>query len=146
VRRRSGIARLRRGQLAAWQRALLALILFAFGSGTYLTQTHIHFTPELQAALAEVKHPNDKEAKPNLAGTFHHGGIPDKPRQDPSNDDPANCPLCQEYLYAGNFVAPAAIDVLPPTLAVSAIAPDTTAIPHTWAISHNWQGRAPPSA
>ena len=99
--------------------------MLAFALQSYVFQTHIHFAP--QAALTDTT----------------HGGHHDK---FPANDDPANCPICQEILHSGQFITPAAQFLLPPTLAVSTIAVVDQALPHILAPSHSWRGRAPPHA
>lgn len=101
-----------------------ALLAFAFQS--YVVQTHIHFAPAT-----------------TLAGAHGTSGHHDK---FPANDDPANCPICQEILHNGQFIAPAAQFLLPPTLAVSTITLVDEALPHITAPSHSWRGRAPPHA
>jgi hypothetical protein len=64
----------------------------------------------------------------------------------PINEDPSNCPLCQEIAYSSHFVQSAAI------LAVLLLdAPVRTfsldeARPSFLAVSHIWHGRAPPTA
>jgi hypothetical protein len=110
--------------LSRWRAALVQLVLAAFVLQSFVIQTHIHFTP---AELAQLTGKSDS----------HHDHWP-------ANDDPANCPICQELLHSGQFVTPAAQFLLPPTLAVSTIAVVDEALPFVFAPSHNWQGRAPP--
>jgi hypothetical protein len=110
--------------LPRWRVALVQLVLAAFVLQSFVIQTHIHFAP---AVLAQLTGKSDS----------HHDHWP-------ANDDPANCPICQELLHSGQFVTPAAQFLLPPTLAVSTIAVVDEALPFVFAPSHNWQGRAPP--
>ena len=114
--------------LAGWRRALVFMVLTAFVLQSYIVQTHIHFAPADLALLA-----GDAAAK-------------NAPQHDryPANDDPANCPICQEILHTGAFITPAAIALLPPTLAVSTIAIAARELPFIAAVSHDWRGRAPP--
>jgi hypothetical protein len=112
--------------LSGWRLVLVWLALTAFAVQTYLVQTHIHFSPAALTQLAEKS-----------------GGHHDRW---PANDDPANCPICQELLHSGQFVTPSAQFLLPPTLAVSTIALVDEALPLVFAPSHSWQGRAPPHA
>ena len=102
----------------------VATLAFAFQS--YVVQTHIHFAPETA-----------------IAGAHGANGHHDKY---PANDDPANCPICQEILHSGQFITPAVQFVLPPSLAVSTIAVVDQALPHIFTPSHSWRGRAPPHA
>ena len=62
----------------------------------------------------------------------------------PDNDDPANCPLCQEMLHAGTYVTPVAAILYLPVAAVFIAAPVFAAVRQRVTPSHNWQGRAPP--
>jgi len=126
---------------AVWVRIALILTIATFTLQSFVTQTHVHFAPAVASAFADVA-----GAKGSSAADHRQARPSDGRRPGPTDDDPANCPLCQEILYAGNFVAPADIALLPPALAVSTIAPATPAVVHVWAISHSWQGRAPPRA
>jgi hypothetical protein len=117
-----------RAALSGWRLALVYLALAAFALQTYVVQTHIHFAPAEAARLAGDAN----------AANGHHDKFP-------ANDDPANCPICQEILHSGQFVTPAAQFLLPPSMAVSTIAVVDQALPHIFAPSHGWRGRAPPS-
>lgn len=111
--------------LSGWRLVLVYAVLAAFAFQSYVVQTHIHFAP---ASLAQL-------------GSAPAGGHHDRW---PANDDPANCPICQELLHSGQFVTPSAQFLLPPTLAVSTIALVDQALPFVFAPSHIWHGRAPP--
>jgi hypothetical protein len=115
------------------------LMLVAFALQSYVTQTHIHFAGHVVTGGFTFPDDNAKVGK---------ALSPPQDQSDhdkyPPSDDPANCPICQEILYAGHYVAPAALPVLPPSLAVSTIAIVTAVIPRILAPSHNWQGRGPP--
>jgi hypothetical protein len=79
-----------------------------------------------------------------VAGTAgdHSGSTPrDKY---PVNEDPWNCPICQELSYSGQFVASTAVLVsLPYFIAVRFIV-FSEAIPSFFTVSHTWRSRAPP--
>ena len=143
MRRRPQALRRRRLRKDApfWARIAFVLTIAAFAVQNFVTQTHVHFTPDAAAAIAA----GTAAQGPSTAGRVQ-ARLPDRQRPGPSEDDPANCPLCQEFLYAGNYVAPADIVLLPPTLAVSTVAPETPERKYIWAASHSWQGRAPPRA
>lgn len=111
--------------LTGWRLAVVCLALLTFAFQSYVVQTHIHFAPE---TLAHSQGANG-----------HHDKFP-------ANEDPANCPICQEILHSGQFVTPSAEFLLPPTFAVSTIALVDQALPHIFAPSHSWRGRAPPQA
>jgi hypothetical protein len=101
-------------------------------------QTHVHIgTVAVTAGFLE-------DLKITLAG--QPGAAKGTQPRDhfPANDDPANCPICQEIMHAGQFVTPQAVALLLPTESVSFV-PIRLAIPvFTEAVSHSWQGRAPP--
>lgn len=111
--------------------AVVSVAFVAFVIQSFLVQTHIHFTPE---ALARLAAHNTHAVTDDPA---HHDKYP-------ANEDPANCPICQEILHSGQFVAPAAQVYLPPALAVSTIVIVDGALPFIVALSHSWRGRAPP--
>jgi hypothetical protein len=113
--------------LSGWRLAVIYTAMLAFALQSYVLQTHIHFAPA--TALADTSGANG-----------HHDKYP-------ANDDPANCPICQEILHhGGQFITPSAQFLLPPTLAVSTIAVVDQALSHILAPSHSWRGRAPPHA
>jgi hypothetical protein len=118
--------------------AVTLLALLAFALQSYVTQTHIHHASSAAFGLTfeSTAHPEDAAAKTP-------GHSQDKY---PANEDPSNCPLCQEILHAGAFVAPATLALFAPALSVSviAIAPETAIVVR--AVSHDWRGRAPPAA
>jgi hypothetical protein len=104
---------------------LASLVLIAFSFQSYVTQTHIHL-------VAQTSDPAKADS-----------GKAQRDRY-PANQDPSNCPICQEVLHSGSFITPSAIAVLLPSLAVSvlAIVIDTTIVSQP--VSHSWRGRAPP--
>jgi hypothetical protein len=107
--------------------AISVLMLMAFAVQGYVAQTHIHLAPGSFASYSELG-----AAKK---------GLPDK---FPAQDDPANCPICQEILHSGQFVTPSAAAALLPSLAVSVIAIVTHIVVAPEATSHTWQSRGPP--
>jgi hypothetical protein len=112
--------------------------LAAFSLQGYVTQTHIHVTTAAQAAAASRGGSKiaAKDAKTDPRST---------PRDRyPSNQDPANCPLCQEIVHAGHYVAPSAVAFFLPSQSLSIVPLLTTAsAPHEPA-GYSWQSRAPP--
>src|SRR5215469_2144009 len=117
---------------AGWRIPLFIFLIATFALQSFVVQTHIHLPGSVDNPSSSASTPVDR----NATGSHHKNA---------SKDDTANCPICQEYLYVGNYVAPAAIFVLPPSLAVSTIVIVTHSHAPVWAISHSWQGRAPPS-
>jgi hypothetical protein len=106
-------------------RLAMLFILVAFTVQGFAVQTHIHGEP--LSALAHTTHVS----------------APSQPTpQDPY--DPANCPLCQEMMHAGVYVAPVIVNFVV-TLNAVAFAPAFVLLPHVAAERlHNWQSRAPP--
>jgi hypothetical protein len=91
----------------------------------YATQTHLHKQNDsvISAAL-------------KADGSSKHNNIP-------VNDD-ANCPVCQQILHAGQFVAPAWLLPFLILAAVSTVEITTAVLPHYDTVSHSWRGRGPP--
>ncbi len=113
-----------RGGNDLWRRLLLAFIVGVFAQASYLTQTYIHIPslPDPDAAL----------------GQSDHG-------KSPLHDDPAHCPLCQEYLHSGAYLLPAPIVLPLPVLAAFQIVQFTRELAFVASFSHSWYGRAPPT-
>jgi hypothetical protein len=124
---------------------LLLLALVALAAQTLVVQTHIHIPQTAgksqsisllalaATALTETRH---------AAGDVCTTGVT-RDRY-PINEDPANCPLCQEVAHSGQFVQSVAVLAsLPFSVAVSFIVFDQV-LPSFFTVSHIWQGRAPP--
>ncbi|HEX4079358.1 MAG TPA: hypothetical protein VHX61_10870 [Rhizomicrobium sp.] len=112
------------GGEALWRRVALAFTLVTFALAGYATQTHIHVPAELETAETSASHPG-------------HGNKP--------ADDPAHCPLCQEYLLSGAYVVPAPI-VLPLPAPAEFQAPRLVhELSFVGAVSHSWNSRGPPA-
>ena len=119
-------------------RTRLAVSLFVFLAvlfQSYATQTHIHIPraagADLTLALASGK------AQAGSQNSDHD--------KYPANEDPANCPLCQEAVHSGAFVAPAALAVWSPLAFVVLRWFAPPARHHLAPPSHDWRGRGPPS-
>jgi len=107
--------------------AISVLMLLTFALQSYVTQTHIHLAQGSFASYSELG-----AAKKQLPDKF------------PAQDDPANCPICQEILHGGQFVTPTAAAALLPCLSVSIIAIVAHIVVAPEATSHTWQSRGPP--
>jgi hypothetical protein len=117
---------------------LTFLMLVAFALQSTVMQTHVHIgNVAVTAGVLEDLKISDAGRPVAAKGTQPHDRLP-------ANDDPANCPICQEILYSGHYVAPAAVPILLPSLAVSTIEIVETVVLRAHAPSHNWQGRGPP--
>ena len=128
----------------------LLTILIAFLALTIqnlVVQTHIHI-PQMGGRVQTVSLMTLAAAalsdKPHAAGDVCMESTPHD--KYPINEDPSNCPLCQEIAYSGQFVhSGAVLDALPSFVTVSFIVFDE-AVPSLFSVSHIWQGRAPPKA
>ncbi|MBV9043975.1 MAG: hypothetical protein JO348_10705 [Alphaproteobacteria bacterium] len=109
-------------------RALILLTLVAFTLQGFLTQTHIH------ASLPGAP----------VAVDIFDGIKAPSPDKVPSKNPDQNCPLCQQFASAGQFITPATAAVLLPSLSVSVI--EVVAFVGDFAppVTHSWRGRAPP--
>ena len=113
-------------QSSAWRRFLVAFMLLALVLQGYATQTHLH-----------------KQDGATVSAALKAGEAP-KHDNLPANDDPANCPVCQQILHAGQFVAPAWLLPFLILAAVSTVEITTAVLPHYDTVSHSWRGRGPP--
>jgi hypothetical protein len=139
---KAGISRFRR--VSSWRQVLPMLMLVAFALQSYVTQTHIHFAGHVvTGGFTFSGEEGSKGASGQALGAARDQDDHDKY---PPGDDPANCPICQEIMYAGHYVAPAAVHVVLISLPAATIAVVATVPYYFFALSHNWQGRAPPRA
>ncbi|HEY3637002.1 MAG TPA: hypothetical protein VGK90_02535 [Rhizomicrobium sp.] len=109
-------------------RVVTWVVLLAFTLQSFVTQTHIHWTPQASAATTVAKLVQN----------------PVSPIKSPFEKDTSACPFCQAIVHAGAFFAsgapllvlPAAWTdyVIPLLIAPMAGAPD----------AHSWRSRAPP--
>jgi hypothetical protein len=116
-----------------------AFALLAFVLASFVTQTHIH----IPAA------PAFGSGATTLAKTdAGKAGVSRDRDQQPGApaDDPAHCPLCQEFLVAGAYVAPAPIDLPLPMLTAVVTPSLIQSIGFIRTATHSWLSRAPPLA
>jgi hypothetical protein len=111
--------------------ALTVVALLAFTFQSYVTQTHIHVAGRTGIETS-------------MLGGDAKSSATHKTDKFPANQDPSNCPICQEILHSGSFVTPSAIAALPPALAVSVVVVRLEAAIAHQPVSHSWRGRAPP--
>jgi hypothetical protein len=121
---------------------LLALLAVALQS--FVVQTHIH----MREGSGNIQTMSIVTVAKSI-GAFSAGAIAnaETPRDKyPINEDPSNCPLCQEIAHSGQYVqSAAALAAVPASVSVHYIIFDE-ALPSFFAVSHSWQGRAPPRA
>jgi len=120
---------------------ILALAIIALAVQMMVVQIHIH-VPQA-GRIAGTSFISLAADNADIAS----GQSSNTPRDKyPVKEDPANCPLCQEVAHSGQFVHSAAILVsLPFSVTVHFIV-FTEAVISQPAITHIWQGRAPPQA
>lgn len=99
-----------------------ALLAVTIGFQGWMIQTHVH-AQGFAAATAQQ----------------HTGG-----KSIPADDDPAKCPICQEMLHSGLFVAPAWLAFFLVVATSFIVAPTRVTLPTFAALSHAWQSRGPP--
>lgn len=112
-----------------WRQWVAMFALLAFSFQVQITQIHVHFASSFN--LVEKSATAQKIAPgKNL----------------PANDNPATCPICQAVLHGGQFITPSAMALALPGEAVTLIPIFLAAAVTHDAVSHSWQGRAPPHA
>ena len=129
----------------SWARVAMGLLaLLAVALQSFVVQTHIHMRQgsggiQTMSIVTAARH--IAEAAP-VAEASQAATPRDKY---PINEDPSNCPLCQEIAHSGPFVhSAAALIALPSSVAVHFIL-FSEALPSFFAVSHGWKSRAPPS-
>ena len=117
--------------------AILAIALLAVAIQIFVVQTHTH--RQLLASLSVSAIGSTEGEAPAIAG------VPAIPRdQLPASDDSGNCPLCQGFAHAGQFVHGGAVLAYIPAWVSVQFLVLSDAIPLLPALSHSWRGRAPP--
>ena len=129
--------------LTRWMMVLCGLVAIVLQS--LVVQTHIHI-PQGGGAIQTVS----IATVAGPIGVRASGPAADDtatPRDKyPINEDPSNCPLCQEIAHSGQFVhSVAALAALPAFVSVHFVV-FSEVLPSFFAVSHNWRGRAPPRA
>jgi hypothetical protein len=105
---------------------LVALMVLALIAQGYVAQTHIHEQSRFTSNVG-----------------LTDGGAPQRDNQ-PTKNDPINCPACQQMAHAGQFVVPAWLTPFLVLVSVSSVAIRFAALPYYDPISHHWLGRGPP--
>lgn len=81
-----------------------------------------------------------------LASGQQYASPPPPVDKSPFDGNPAECPLCQDFLIAGSYVLPVAIIAPAPSFIYAPIEIPVALVHARKSLSHIWQGRAPPSA
>jgi len=117
--------------------------LLAVAIQSFVVQTHIH-RQILAGGSAGVLILDADDVAPGSTGAVDQ---PSTPRdQFPGNGDPANCPLCQSFAHAGQFVHGGAVLAYVPAWVSIHFIVLKDILPALFAVSHSWHGRAPPQS
>ena len=142
ARDRTRVAVVRVPSVARVAMGLLAFLAIALQS--FVVQTHIH----MGQGSSGIQTISIITAATNIGAFSAPSATPDAatPRDKyPINEDPSNCPLCQEIAHSGQFLqSAAALAAIPASVSVHFII-FSEALPSFFAVSHNWHSRAPPS-
>jgi Protein of unknown function (DUF2946) len=121
---------------------LIPLALIALAIQVLVVQTHIHI-PEGAGRLQTVSVVSLVGHGATTVSDAGNGGNRDKY---PINEDPSNCPLCQELAHSGQFVHSVVVLVSLPVTVTTSFIVLVERTPFRPAASHIWRGRAPPQA
>jgi hypothetical protein len=115
-----------------WRQFVAISVALLFGLSNYFVQSHVHIPTSLTIGSHASYQDHGPKSGAGLKLQSH-------------NDDPADCPLCQADIMSGAFVTPAPV-VFVPIIAyvLTVFLPIAHGVRLTH-LSHNWQGRAPPS-
>ena len=124
---------------------LVFLALLALAVQSFVVQTHIHI-PQVHGRAQTVSLITlAATAVADKAPVTADASTPAPHDKYPINEDPSNCPLCQEVAHSGQYVtSAAALAALPFSVTVNFVV-FNEALPSFLAASHIWQGRAPPT-
>lgn len=114
--------------------AVLIAALLALTIQLFVVQTHIHGNGVLPGL----------GATPGLAANGLNADRAHHPDNFPVQDDPSNCPLCQEFAHSGGYLHSVQIAMLPPSAGIGGISVAFRFSEPRKHISHPWFGRAPP--
>lgn len=126
---------------AVWRAAAVYLLVTAFAFQSYVTQSHIHITsvPGISGKIA------DRGALQSTGNAAGDSGRQQKPDRYPPNDDPSNCPICQQITLTGHFLTAGTISLIPPPEIALGIFISADVLVLISGVSHAWRGRGPPS-
>jgi hypothetical protein len=120
--------------LPSFPRSLLALLAFvAVLIQSLVVQTHIHHPAINSSQLAM----DSASFVPDSASNKSRAPIK-------ADDDSSSCALCQAFTHAGQFLHSAALLARVPVWCNVHLIHFNDPLPIRLAVSHNWQGRAPP--
>jgi hypothetical protein len=115
------------------QAVVMLAVLLAFACQSFVTQTHNH--PLNRAAVGSTIDAG--------TGDRQHAGRAAIGRQT-KPDQPADCPICREYVFAGHYLLPPAIAIAPVFAGVAWLSVLVFVARHRRERSHAWRSRGPP--
>jgi hypothetical protein len=124
----------------SWRGFISMFALLAFIVSGFATQTHIHIPAPAEPGFGAQPVAAQKLAAKDSASLNR------EQKQRAPADDPTRCPLCQEYLHSGAYVAPIPATLPLPILTVTVTPLLVASVAIIRAVSHSWYGRAPPLA
>ena len=127
--------------LAVWRRFAVYLLVAAFAFQSYATQSHIHFS-SVPGISGKVADRDAQRASDRIADDLT---TQQKHDRYPANDDPSNCPICQQIALAGHFLTTGETSLIPPSGIVFYALTRADVLLLIGGVSHAWRGRAPPS-
>ena len=124
--------------------SFLMLALLALTIQSLVIQTHIHI-PQAAGRAQTVSVTTLAQTLVSGASAQTADDRANAPRDKyPINEDPSNCPLCQEVAHSGQFVhSVAALAAVPAFVNVHFVV-FSEVLPSFFSVSHSWRGRAPP--
>jgi hypothetical protein len=128
-------------KLAVWRSFAVYIVVAAFTFQSYVTQTHIHIlsAPGISGNMVGLGAP---QSSGNVAGNL---GKQHKQDRYPVNDDPSNCPICQQIALVGHVLTAGAIALIPPSEFETDAIIRGDVLVLTSGVSHTWRSRGPPT-
>jgi hypothetical protein len=122
---------------------MILLGVLALALQSFVVQTHIH-APRGTGGIHTASIAN--AVKGAVVSAIAASATTITPRDKYQiNEDPSNCPLCQEFAHSGQFVQSAAVLAALPASATVHFIPWTEAAIHSFTATHLWRSRAPPA-
>src|SRR5258708_6475273 len=128
-------------KLAVWRSFAVYIVVATFTFQSYVTQTHIHILSEPGISGNTVGR-DAPQASDKVAGNF---GKQQKEDRYPANDDPSNCPICQQIALVGHVLTTGATSLIPPSELATRVPIRGDVLVLTSCVSHTWRSHGPPS-
>jgi hypothetical protein len=128
-------------KLAVWRSFAVYIIVAAFTFQSYVTQTHIHIL-SVPGISGNTIGRDAQQSSDKVAGNL---GKQQKQDRYPANDDPSNCPICQQIALVGHVLTAGATSLIPPSELATGVPIRGDVLVLTSGVSHTWRSRGPPS-